>query len=73
MLTQNEKDILGIMTDEGRLRGALRLEVAASDDKAREEIAKYKTERLNNINNELTFLNTRLAELTQQKQLLENV
>jgi len=40
-LTQREKEILGYMTDEGQLRGELRIEVGQSDERAREVIAEF--------------------------------
>ena len=70
-LTQNEKIILRKVI---RNKTDAEIdEISASDSIAREEIIKYKNDRLNNIGNELAFLNAKLTELTQEKTLLENV
>ncbi len=71
MLTETEKKILGVMTDEGTLRNGLREQVAASDDLAREIIAKYKAQRLTSLSDEIANLETNLAALLLQQQLLE--
>jgi len=63
MLTPSEKKILGVMTDEGLLRGDLRQQVAGSDDLARSMIAEYKQKKLNDITVQIKNLETKLERL----------
>ncbi len=72
MLTEKEKKILGMMTDEGRLRSGIREEVAASDAYAREIIADYIPEALTrrlslkeNLEIELSCLEVEIAVLNE--------
>jgi hypothetical protein len=72
-LTENEKKVLGLLTDNGTLRGELRERVSSDDILAREQIALYKANRIAQIDAEVSFVNAHLEKLNTEKQLLENV
>lgn len=72
-LTENEKQILGIMTDKGLLRGEQREAVSDSDDMAREVIAKYKEQRMAILDNEIAGLTQYIVALNTEKAALESV
>jgi len=70
MLSQNEKDILGIMVDTGHLKGEERASAGASDEVAREVIAIFKERMMTTLPQQLEsaltqkyLIDTRIAEL----------
>jgi len=72
-LTENEKKVLGLLTDNGILRGELRERVSGDNILAREQIVLYKAIRIAQIDEEVSLVNAHLEKLNKEKQLLENV
>ena len=64
-LTQNEKNILGAMVDNGQLRGDERVAVGANDTLAREKIAEFKAQQT-------PFLQMQIDSLTRNKQVIQD-
>ena len=74
MLTETEKQILGIMVDMSQLVGAQREAVGASDVVAREKILDFKTRMMASIPTEIQSLTTQKnnyeSEIVKQNALL---
>jgi hypothetical protein len=70
-LTQKEKAILGKMTDEGLIKGAVREQVAASNSLARQMIDQYKAQKLNDLTVQIKNLEEKLKRLKELKAAME--
>jgi hypothetical protein len=72
-LTANEKLAIGELVDDGVIKKQLRRDVGSSDDLAREQIAKYKQEKLDRIAKAEIAVANASTDIAASKAIWENV
>lgn len=73
MLSQNEKDILGIMVDMGRLKGEERVSAGSSDEIARDVIAAFKERMMATLPQRIEQIEAQETFARTQKEALQAV
>lgn len=63
MLTETEKQILGVMVDLGQLRGAERTSASGSDEIARELIAAFRDKMLQTLPEQIEQIDNQISQL----------